>query len=204
MSFLGANGLTEIRNAGNARIRGIEADLLLRPAPGLTWSSGAAYNDAKLRNDFCLIANEDFDCTTPAENELLAPSGTRLPLTAKIKANSRLRYEWTPMSDLKANVQGVVTYEGKRRRDLREFENSIYGNMKAYTLVDLSAGVERGSWTADLYVKNLFDVRGQLAKSIQCVESVCGDPEGLTDIGPKIYTTVTRPRTIGLRIGKKF
>jgi iron complex outermembrane recepter protein len=218
LSFLGQNGLTEIRNAGEARIRGIEADLLLRPTQGLSWSTGVAYNDAKLRNAFCKIANEAFDCTINADldgsgvigddpveiNALLAEKGTRLPLTARWKANSRLRYDWNLSGDMKAHVQGSVTYEGNRRRDLRDFENSIYGNMKSYTLIDASTGIEKGPWSVELYAKNLFDSRGQLSKSIQCVESVCGDPDGLTAIGPKIYTVVARPRTIGLKIGRKF
>ena len=204
LSFLGANGLTEIRNAGNARIRGFEADLFLRLTPGLTWSTGASYNDAKLRNNFCLIATGPDDCSGPEGNELLAPSGTRLPLTAKLKANTRVRYEWDATDAIKAHVQAVASYEGKRRRDLRDFENSIYGNMKAYTEVDLSTGLDKGPWSLELFAKNLFDVRGQISKSIQCVEAVCGDPGGDTAIGPKIYTTVTRPRTIGLRIGRKF
>ena len=213
LSFLGENGLTEIRNAGNARIWGVEADLLLRPMDGLTWSTGAAYNNAKMRNDFCLIAVPDFDCSVdvdldgdgiPEENELLAEEGTRLPLTAPWKANSRLRYEWQLTPDMRAHAQGVVTYEGKRRRDLRDFENSIYRDMKAYTLVDAAAGVNRGPWNFELYAKNLFDVRGQTTKGIQCVEAVCGDPFGGTAIGPKIYTVVTRPRTIGIRVGRKF
>ena len=38
LSFLGANGLTEIRSAGNARIRGAEFDIFLRPVRGLTVS----------------------------------------------------------------------------------------------------------------------------------------------------------------------
>jgi hypothetical protein len=50
----------------------------------------------------------------------------------------------------------------------------------------------------------LFDVRGQILKNVQCLETVCGDPDGLTAGGPKIYTTITRPRTIGLRVGRKF
>ena len=158
LSFLGQNGLTEIRNAGEARIRGIEADLLLRPMQGLSWSTGVAYNHAELRNDFCKIANDDFDCTINADldgsgvigddpveiNALLAEKGTRLPLTASWKANSRLRYEWDLSGDMHAHVQGSVTYEGNRRRDLRDFENSIYGNMKSYTLVDASTGVDKG------------------------------------------------------------
>jgi iron complex outermembrane recepter protein len=218
LSFLGQNGLTEIRNAGEARIRGFEADLLLRPMQGLSWSTGVAYNNAELRNDFCRIANDEFDCTIdvdldgsgvigddPTEiNALLAEKGTRLPLTAKWKLNSRLRYEWDLQSDIRAHAQAAVTFEGNRRRDLRDFENSIYGNMNSYTQVDAAVGADKGPWSVDLYVKNLFDVRGQVAKSIQCVEAVCGDPDGLTAIGPKIYTVVTRPRIIGLRVGRKF
>ena len=218
LSFLGQNGLSEVRNAGEARIYGIEADLLLKLAQGLTWSNGVAFNNAKIRKDFCNIANSSFDCTLDADldnsgvigddpkeiNETLASSGTRLPLTARIKANSRLRYEWTLANGMRANVQGVATYEGKRRRDLRDLENSIYGNMPGYWLFDVSGGVERGPWNFELYAKNLFDKRGQLAKSIQCIETTCGDPEGETARGGIIYTTVTRPRTIGLRIGRKF
>jgi len=204
LSFLGANGLTEIRNAGDARIRGLEADLFLRLAPGLTWSTGVSYNNAKILNNFCRIATGPSDCSAPGGNALLAPEGTRLPLTAKFKGNTRIRYEWNATSQIKAHVQAVAAYEGSRRRDLRLFENSIYGNMKAYTTVDLAAGIDKGDWSLDLFAKNLFDVRGQITKGIQCVEAVCGDPGGATAIGPKIYTTVTRPRTIGVRIGRKF
>ncbi len=218
LSFLGQNGLTEIRNAGNARIWGIEADLLLRPTAGLTWASGFAFNDAKIRNDFCKIANEDFDCSIDADldgsgvagddpdeiNEQLAPKGRRLPITARFKGNTRLRYDWAIRGDMKAHVQGVLTYEGKRRRDIRTLEDSIYGRMDAFTQVDLSTGVEKGPWTVDLYVKNLFDVRGEVSKSIQCLETTCGDPDGVTDRGGIIYTGITRPRLIGLRVGRKF
>ena len=206
LSFLGANGLTEIRNAGNARIRGFEADLLLRPLPGLSWSTGVSYNNAKITKDFCLIANKDFDCTIPGpedDNELLAPSGTRLPLTARWKGNTRARYEWA-IGAMRANVQANVTYEGRRSRDLRLAINDLYGDMKAYTLVDASTGLESGPWHAELYVKNLFDAHAQQTKSIQCVETTCGDPDGVTDIGGKIYTSYARPRTIGLRVGRKF
>jgi outer membrane receptor protein involved in Fe transport len=218
LSFLGENGLTEIRNAGNARIWGVEADLLVYLAPGLSWSTGVAYNDASMQNDFCKIANEEFDCTLDEdlngngiiepdedeENALLAPAGRRLPITARLKGNSRMRYEWTPAAGMKAHLQGVVTYEGKRRRDLRTFENAIYGNLDSFAQVDLSAGIDKGDWHADLYVKNVFDVRGQLSKSIQCLESTCGDPDGLTGRGGIIYTGVSRPRLIGLRVGRRF
>jgi hypothetical protein len=68
----------------------------------------------------------------------------------------------------------------------------------------MSAGITNNVWTATLFVRNLFDVNGAVGNGIQCVETVCGDPDGVTAIGPKIYTYVTQPRTIGLKVGTKF
>jgi iron complex outermembrane receptor protein len=210
VSVLGQNGLTVVRNVGKARIVGVEADLLLRPIEGLTWSTGVAYNDATLREDFCFdeLAPDCSDAGFFAGGgngvDILAEKGDRLPLTARWKGSSQVRYEWGLSSDLEAHVQGLVTYEGERKRDLRPGINDIYGNLKSYAQVDIGAGLEKGPWNVDLYVKNLFDVRGQLSKNIQCREEVCGDSIDATDIGGKIYTVVTRPRTIGLRVGRKF
>lgn len=206
VSVLGENGLTVVQNVGNARIWGAEADLLLRPSPGLTWSTGIAYNNGKLRQDFC-FDQDAADCQDTGFYgglDLLAPKGARLPLTARWKGSSSIRYEWDLSSGIEANVQGSVTYEGERRRDLRPGINDIYGNLKSYAEVDISAGIEKGPWSISLFAKNLFDVRGQLSKGIQCREEVCGDQLGTTSIGGKIYTVVTRPRTVGIRTGYEF
>jgi len=206
VSVLGENGLTVVRNVGNARIWGAEADLLLRPAQGLTWGTGVAYNHGTLQEPFC-FDEEAVDCSDAGffgGLDLLAEKGDRLPLTARWKGSSQLRYQWPVASDIQAHVQGIVSYEGNRRRDLRPGINDIYGNLKSYAQVDFGAGIETGPWTADLYVKNLFDVRGQQSKSIQCREEVCGDSIDGTANGGKIYTVVSRPRTIGLRVGYKF
>ena len=206
VSLLGENGLTVVRNVGKARITGIEADLLLRPMPGLTWSTGVSYNHAVLREDFCFdeLAPDCSDAGFFGGLDFLAEKGDKLPLTAPWKGSTNIRYEWNIGADLKANVQGLVTFEGKRRRDLRPGINDIFGNMKSYAETDISAGLDKGPWSLDLFVKNLFDVRGQLSKGIQCREEVCGDQPGLTESGGKIYTIVSRPRTIGLRVGRKF
>jgi iron complex outermembrane receptor protein len=213
LSFLGENGLTEIRSAGNARIRGAELDLYVRAAPGLTFSLGAAYNDAEITDDFCLFSNEDFDCTRPGPdidgdgvgetNATLAPAGTRLPITAKFKANALARYEFPVMGN-NGHFQVNLIHEGRRTSDLRLVERGLLGDLESYTTVDLSTGLTNGRWKVELYVKNLFDVNGALGNTIQCVETTCGDPNRLTAIGPKIYTFVTRPRTIGIRLGTKF
>jgi outer membrane receptor protein involved in Fe transport len=206
VSLLGENGLTVVRNVGKARITGLEADLLLRPMAGMTWSTGVSYNHAVLKEDFCFdeLAVDCGDAGFFGGLDFLAEKGDKLPLTAPWKGSTQLRYEWNLRPDMKAHVQGVVSYEGKRRRDLRPSINEIYGNLDAYTEVDVGAGVETGPWSVDLYVKNLFDVRGQLSKGIQCREEVCGDSIDGTASDGAIYTVVSRPRTIGLRIGRKF
>jgi len=207
LSFLGANGLTEVRNAGDARIWGVESDIFIRASEGLTFNAGFSYNDAQTTKDFCLIANAQFDCALPGpeeeENALLAPSGTRLPVSAKFKGNAFARYEF-PVGGLEAHLQGGLVYEGKRTSDLRLYERALVGSLPSYTTVDISAGVTNGSWSVELYARNLFDSRGQVTRTIQCGESVCGDPDGVTDIGGKFYTVVTTPRTIGLKVGTKF
>ena len=206
VSVLGENGLTVVRNVSKARITGLEADLFLRPMQGLTWSTGVSYNHAVLRKDFCFdeLAVDCRDAGFDGGIDFLAEKGDKLPLTAPWKGSTTVRYEWHLNSDIKAHVQGVASYEGSRRRDLRPGINDIYGNLKSYAQVDLATGLDKGPWSLDLYVKNLFDTRGQLSKGIQCREEVCGDPFGQTLEGGKIYTVVARPRTIGLKVGRKF
>jgi iron complex outermembrane receptor protein len=210
LSFLGANGLSEVRNAGIARIRGIEADVSYRSG-GFSFNVGGSYNDATIRRDFCAIANPQFDCSVPFtddgddsnDNSLLAPSGSRLPVTAKFKGNAVARYEF-PISGLDGHVQFAVNHIGKRRSDLRTLENDIVGNFKAYTTADFSIGVKGEGWDAEIYATNLFDSRGVINSAVQCGETVCGDAGGDTPNGGVFYDNVIRPRLIGLKVSKDF
>ncbi|OYU15016.1 MAG: TonB-dependent receptor [Alphaproteobacteria bacterium PA4] len=206
-SALGENGLTVVTNAGDARIRGVEFDLTLAPTPGLTLSAGGSYNDAKLVTNFCAFANAARNCATPGPggqaNSILAPEGTRLPDTARFKGNALARYEFD-IGSLTAHMQGAVVYEGDRVGDLRTATRQIVGDFPAYTTVDLTFGVKKDSWTAELYATNLFDSNGITSRSVQCGETVCGDPSGVTASGGIFYQYVIRPRTIGLKVGTRF
>lgn len=206
LSFLGENGLTEIRNAGVARIRGIEFDLGYHKN-GLTLSAGGSYNDATIRKDFCLIANSSFDCslagTDGTENALLAPKGTRLPTTAKFKGNAVARYEF-PVASWEGHVQFAVNYIGKRRSDLRLFENSLKGEFGAYTTADVSIGVKNDKYRVELYATNLFDSNGVIDRGVQCLETTCGDPYNISSTGGVFYDYVIKPRVIGLKVGADF
>ncbi len=197
LSFLGQNGLTEIRSGGDARIRGIEVDAGYRTG-GLSFNIGASYNDAKLSKDYC--NNTAIACTG---TNLLAPKGTQLPITAKFKGNAVARYEY-PIGSNNGHIQLAAVYEGKRRSDLRTHENNIQGNLPAYTSVDGALGLSNDRWSLEFYVRNMLDKRGIMGNSIQCLESVCGDPNNLTAIGGKIYYYVIQPRTFGLKFGTKF
>jgi outer membrane receptor protein involved in Fe transport len=215
LSFLGANGLTEIRNAGDARIRGIEMDFGYR-AGRFSLNAGFSYNDAKIRRDFCAIANAQFDCTIPGpdsltdndllpeDNELLAPTGTRLPVTPKLKANAVARYEF-PIGSWDGHVQFAVNYTGSRRSDLRTAEYAIKGKLGAYTTADFSIGMKNDKWTAEIFATNLFDEKGIVNTGVSCVETVCGTGvTATTPTGGAFYDTVIKPRLIGIKIGRDF
>jgi iron complex outermembrane recepter protein len=202
LSFLGANGLTEIRNAGIARIRGVEMDMGYR-AGGFSINTGFSYNDAQIRRDFCEIANATFDCTTPG-NSLLAPAGSRLPTTAKFKGNAVARYEF-PIGEWDGHVQFAVNHIGSRRNDLRPAQNAIKGNLPAYTTADVSFGIKNETWKIDLFATNLFDKNGIVGTGVQCLETVCGTGvTPATPTGGAFYDTVIRPRIIGIKFSRDF
>jgi iron complex outermembrane recepter protein len=206
LSFLGENGLTEIRNAGIARIRGIEGDFTYR-ANGLTLSASGSYNDATIRRDFCRIANPAFDCTfDPGDgrtNALLASAGTQLPITAKFKGNAIARYEF-PVGGWDGHVQGAVSYIGRRRSDLRDLESGIKGDFDPYAVADFSLGVRKDNLRFELYATNLFNSRGVINSGVQCVETTCGDADGVSNTGGVFYDFVARPRIIGIKAGFDF
>ena len=192
-AILGQNGLTEIKNANQARIRGLEADLSWAATYNLTLNAGVAFYDAELSENYCGFTdaegNPETNCASPE-----APAGTRLPITAEFKGNLRARYAFE-VGGFEAYWQAALVHEGERTTDLRLAQREILGNLDAYTLVDLSAGLSRGSWSLDFYVRNAFDERAQLSRFSQCAEATCGFQP---------YTVVAQPRTFGLRFSQKF
>jgi iron complex outermembrane receptor protein len=193
-SFLGENSLTQIANAANARMEGIEAELQYRVSSRLTWSGGFAYTDAKLTENYCnaLDANDDpiTDCANPE-----APKGTRLPVTPKVKANVNARYTF-PLAGFDAHMQGVLTFVSHRSPDLRVLQSDILGQMGGYALFDFAFGVDRGNYGIELFVNNAFDRRAVLDSFAQCDAAVCG-------LANK-YLLPTQPRLIGLKFNQRF
>lgn len=192
-SFLGPNSFTEILNAGQAEIKGAETELSwATPIQGLNINGAASYTDAKLTEPYCgtvdAAGRPVKTCASPQ-----APSGTQLPVTPKWKGNVTARYEF-PWGDFNGHVQGSAVYQGESFPDLRTEQKDILGRLKAYTQVDLSAGLARDNWNLELSALNVFDEIGDTFRSSQCDAAVCQKP----------YIRPLRPRTLQIKFGQKF
>lgn len=185
-SFLppSGSGLTVIRNAGSAEIRGIEADFAWAATDNLMLSGGLSLIDAELTDDYVP------DPTGPPT----ALDGDQLPVTPKFKGNLTARYRFT-LGQFESFVQGAVVHNGSSWADLQQSDRDALGEQDSYTIADLSAGIARNYYSFELYVSNAFDERADLYKYAQCATSVCG-------VNPYIITN--QPRTIGLRFSRKF
>ncbi|HEU4628035.1 MAG TPA: TonB-dependent receptor [Steroidobacteraceae bacterium] len=201
-SYLGLNGLTEIKNANKAKVKGVEGDIDWAVTSGLTLSGGFAYTDAKLAANYCGTTQADgtpiTDCADP-----LAPDGTRLPVSSKFKGHLTARYGF-PLKGFEAHVQGSIGYRTSVFADLRLPDRALVGEQPAYAMTDLSTGVSRDTYAIELYVHNLFDKRGDTYRTTEC--SIYGpDPDNPQPLcGLRPYSIPDMPRTVGLRFGQRF
>lgn len=192
-SILGANGLTEIKNANQARIKGVESDITWVPVQGLTINASAAYTDAKLTANYCGFTDSSGNpITTCAAPQ--APDGQVLPVTPKFKANLTARYAFN-LGDWDAFVQGSLVGQTSNWTELRTKEREIIGKQKGYQTADLSGGISKEGFSMSLYLKNAFDKRASLNRYAECAESVCGT---------QYYIVPNQPRTIGIKLGREF
>ncbi|AVP96108.1 TonB-dependent receptor [Ahniella affigens] len=191
-SLLGLNGLTEIKNANQARIRGLESDLTWAATYNLRLSGGISILDAELTENYCGFTDDDGNPVTAcAEPE--APSGTRLPISAKFKGNVTARYTWD--SEREPYFQATLVHEGKRESDLRLEERDILGDLPSYTTLDLSAGFRWNNMAIDFFLRNATDEVAEFSRFVQCPETVCGAQR---------YISVNQPRTFGVRFSQEF
>lgn len=210
-SILGANGLTEIKNANQAQIDGMEMSLDWAATYNLHIGAGFAYYDAELTENYCGATDADgtpiTDCPVGSvdfPNGPEAPEGTQLPVTPKFKGNVTARYTWD-YRDMEWFVQGSVVAVGDRTSDLRLFERELLGDLDAYSVADLSAGFTRDTWSLTFYVTNLFDERAEIAKFTNCAESICGAHDVVPEYPDgQVYTVTNQPRTFGLKWAKEF
>ena len=191
----GVNGpyaITQIINAGGARTEGIESSIEWLIHPGLTLvTSGTYLWKHNLTDDACIAYSAAPHCGSP--DNLAAPAGTQMPVSPSFKANASLRYEFN-VAGVKANVQGAGVYQTSARSLLPVADETVIGPLPAYGTVDLSAGLQKNSWTASLNIENLFDGHGQISRYLSCSPAFCTTP----------YVVPVRPRTFTLQVGQRF
>lgn len=204
-AFTGENGLTNITNAGGARIKGLETDVDWAATEQLLISGGLSLLDAELTQDFCELLDgggeplpfSDCFALDPRSQEVILPrgaqDGTELPVVPKYKANLTGRYRFD-VGAYDAFLQAAFVYQGETRSALLPYDEEVLGKNGSYGLADLSAGFGDGSFTVQLFVNNAFDKRADITRFAQCREEMCSKP----------YIVTNQPRTFGVKFGQKF
>jgi len=164
-----------VYNLATAEITGLEFDLTVLASEALTLSFAAAYNDAETSADFILPSGR-----------LDVPKGSPLPSVPEFKGTVLARYEFDLTSSLPAYAQLSWSYTGSSTSEIRPMDSMP---QDSYSIGNLRAGVNKGSWGVDLFVNNVSDEVAEIY------------------VHPRAYelTTVTnRPRTYGVKYWTRF
>jgi iron complex outermembrane receptor protein len=125
-------------NANEARIQGVELELVTRPAQGLELSAAYGYTDAEFT---------DFDGTGVFD-------GNRLPNTPRYTLNAAARYEYALRNGL-----GLVTRVDYNRFGDIYFADDNIGYQPTYDTLDAQIGVEGERWSLTFWGRNVLDER---------------------------------------------
>jgi outer membrane receptor protein involved in Fe transport len=197
----GAQGAGYTGNAGKAKVYGAEFDADLKLGK-ITISTSGAYNDAKLKGNFCnfvadrtaLTISQLSTCAVgvpvPGTNtntpSVAAVDGTRLPRQPKFKGTTSIRYD-TDIGDYRAYFQGAALYQGGATQDLNVANNALLGNTAGFVSFDFSAGLKKDNWTVDLFLQNAFDKRGELTRNTFCSIDFCANSSRVFTIKPQFF-----------------
>jgi outer membrane receptor protein involved in Fe transport len=204
----GAQGAGMTGNAGKAEVKGVEYDAELKLGQ-FTISTSGAYNDGKLKGDFCNFAVDPVAETigqlatcaagvdvgaNPPIPSVAAANGTRLPRQPKFKGTTSIRYD-TQIGSYSAYLQGAALYQTGATQDLNVDSNALLGNTSGFVSFDFSGGVQKDNWSVTLFLQNAFDKRGQLTKNTFCSIDFCAGSS---------RTFTIKPQFFGIRFGQRF
>jgi outer membrane receptor protein involved in Fe transport len=179
---LTAGGSDYLANLGNARSEGIELAAESRPWSGLTIAAWLAWNNSELTED------------PPADVQISAESGDRLPFSGRYSGNLSVVQELPISTAVSAFFGGSISYLGDRKSEFLA-KNPLLPtpprqSFPAYARTDLHAGLRYDTWTATLFVNNVTDKRVPLS--------------GGRGFYLPFSFTYLEPRSMGLSISKSF
>ena len=161
---------------------------------------GTSATDAADTTPDC-IGGDRRICTTSSPR----PSGTRLPITPKFKATATARYTWPAWADVKAHVQGSVTYRGSAPSSLRTRSQLVWNRRAGFQNPNEFQGrlARRRPWSTSspgsigrstmsrCSSTNMFDKRIDLSRTTACGSCT------------RALVVPGRPRTIGIQDGRE-
>ena len=170
--------LTLTDNVGNAESDGLEIEGSFLINENWDINFGLSSIDSQLTEDYYIGTS------------LKAESGADLPRVPDLKWNLSSRYNFEIMG-MAAFAQGSYTSVGDSYNLLYDVDPVTRTRKKQsdYQVGNLAFGIEQDSWSAELFVKNFTDERGQVF-----INGATYDQR----------ETTNRPRTIGLRFRQKF
>jgi len=171
------SNLTIVQNVGNSSTTGVEWDLTWAANDNNTLTFAGSYNKAELETDFWRT-DDDRIAGEPAN----APAGTPMPYVPELQLTGIWRSDFE-IGSMPTFFQTAVAYTGARWNDLDTLNVPARQEMGAYTLVHLSAGIQKDTWSLSLYVRNLFDERAEID---------IADP-GYGTSAPQVVDTLSRP-----------
>jgi len=192
------NNFTFLTSGGQAKSKGLEATVSWIPAPGLRLSANASYNDATLTKDAPYPSN--------------GKRGDPLPYAPQFTLGLSGDYDFALGGGWHGYVGASYQYVGERATDFG-FSYPVAGvlpplpsspTIPGYNTINLRAGVNRGQWSIDAYVKNLTNQRGIVqASTFQNYVPVAGEPNPVTGRMEDNATIIT-PRMFGISVSRNF
>lgn len=168
---LGAvDGVNQVLNAGNARVKGFELASSFRPDRHWSFGLGFSYIDAKLTQGNAATGTQ---------------SGDPLPNSAKFSATLTGTYHFS-LGTYASYVGFSERFVGRRHSGFSGSSGRPDYLLPGYAVTDLQAGIDFGRASLNFYVRNLFDRRALLAAGT-----------ALMPLGGPALVSVAQPRTIG-------
>jgi iron complex outermembrane receptor protein len=181
------NGFGVNTNGAGATADGVEISAGFRPLRGLRLSANGAWNKARLDG-----------ATDPLVGGF---KGDRLPFSPKYTAALLADYRWT-IRDTTPAYAGVSVRRTAGQHAAFDFDyrtaNGRQREIPSYNVVDAHAGLELGTWTVELFGKNLGNSDGKTSTASLLANGSFVNPNGALGTG------VITPRTIGFTLTKEY
>lgn len=181
------NGFGVNTNGAGATADGVEISAGFRPMRGLRLSANGAWNKARLDG-----------ATDPLVGGF---KGDRLPFSPKYTAALLADYRWT-IRDTTPAYAGVSVRRIAGQFASFDFDyrtaNGRQREIPSYNVFDAHAGVELGTWTVELFGKNLGNSDGRTSTASLLANGGFVHPNGALGTG------VIAPRTLGFTLTKEY